>query len=73
MKFEIKNIIVTHNTDRGFRYKIRGWVNEQFCQAYTNDSLVIDYYNDDTEPELHQSAKLICETKLMETYIDGNY
>jgi len=73
MQFEIKNIIVTHNTERGFRYAIRGWVNDQLCIAYTNDSEVFDWCNDDTEPELHQSAKLICETKLMEAYIDGNY
>ena len=73
MQFEIKNIIVTHNTERGFRYAIRGWVNDQLCIAYTNDSEVYDWYNDDTEHELNQSAKLICETKLMEAYIDGNY
>ena len=73
MQFEIKNIIVTHNTEMGFRYAIRGWVNDQLCIAYTNNSLAIDYYNDDTEPELQKSAKLICETKLMEAYIDGNY
>ena len=73
MQFEIKNIIVTHNTERGFRYAIRGWVNDQLCIAYTNDSEVYDWYNDDTEAELHQSAKLVCETKLMEAYIDGNY
>ena len=73
MKFTITNIIVTHTNERGFCYKITGWVNDHFCKAYTNDSLVIDYYNDDTEPELQKSARLICETKLMEAYIDGNY
>lgn len=71
MKFEIRNIIVTHNNERGFRYKIMGWVNDQLCTAYTNDSLVYDWHNDDAEPELHQSAKLVCETKLMEAYLDA--
>ena len=71
MKFTITNIIVTHTNERGFCYKITGWVNDHFCKAYTNDSKVLDWY--ETEAELHQSAKLICETKLMEAYIDGNY
>ena len=71
MQFEIKNIIVTHNTERGFRYAIRGWVNNQLCIAYTNNSKVMDWNK--AEAELHQTAKLICETKLMEAYIDGNY
>ena len=71
MKFDIRNIIVTHNTERGFRYKIQGWVNEQFCKAYTNDSEVYDWYNDEAEPELHKEAVRVCETKLMEAYLDG--
>jgi len=72
MKFEIKNIIVAHNTERGFRYKIMGWVNGDLHTAYTNDSEVFDWYRDDAEPQLHKEAVQVCETKLMEAYIDAN-
>lgn len=72
MKFTIKNIIVTHNTERGFRYKIMGWVNGQLCTAFTNDSEVYDWYANDMEAELHEEAVMLCETKLMQSYVSDN-
>jgi hypothetical protein len=53
-------------------YTIKGIVNNQNVTAHTNDSEVYDWYNDDTELELHNSAILHCEWKLEEAFINEN-
>lgn len=70
MKFDITNITMTYAKRGG--YTIRGVVNGQNVEAHTNDSEVFDWYNDDTEAELHKSAILHCEWKLEEAFLDEN-
>jgi hypothetical protein len=70
MKFDITNITMTYAKSGG--YTIRGIVNGQNVEAHTNDSEVYDWYNDDTEAELHKSALLHCEWKLEEAFLDEN-
>jgi acyl-CoA hydrolase len=70
MKFDITNITMTYAKSGG--YTIRGIVNGQNVTAHTNDSEVFDWYNDDTEAELHKSALLHCEWKLEEAFLDEN-
>jgi hypothetical protein len=70
MKFNITNITMTYAKNGG--YTIRGVVNGQNVKAHTNDSEVFDWYNDDTEPELYNSARLHCEWKLKEAFLDEN-
>ena len=70
MKFDITNITMTYAKSGG--YTIRGVVNGQNVEAHTNDSEVFDWYNDDTEAELHNSARLHCEWKLEEAFLDEN-
>ena len=53
-------------------YTIKGIVNNQNVTAHTNDSEVYDWYNDDTEQELHNSAILHCEWKLEEAFLNEN-
>jgi hypothetical protein len=53
-------------------YIIKGIVNNQNVTAHTNDSEVYDWYNDDTEQELHNSAILHCEWKLEEAFLNEN-
>ena len=70
MKFDITNITMTYAKSGG--YTIRGIVNGQNVETHTNDSEVYDWYNDDTEAELHKSAILHCEWKLEEAFLDEN-
>lgn len=70
MKFDITNITMSHRANGG--YYIKGIVNGISVTAHTNDSEVFDWYNDDTEAELHKSAILHCEWKLEEAFLDEN-
>jgi len=53
-------------------YIIKGIVNNQNVTAHTNDSEVYDWYADDKEAELHEEAVMLCETKLMQSYVSDN-
>lgn len=70
MKFDITNITMSHRANGG--YYIKGIVNGVSVTAQTNDSEVFDWYNDDTELELHKSAILHCEWKLEEAFLNEN-
>ena len=70
MKFDITNITMSHRASGG--YYIKGIVNGVSVTAQTNDSEVFDWYNDDTELELHKSAILHCEWKLEEAFLNEN-
>ena len=67
MKFDITNITMKHRPAGG--YFINGVVNGISVTATPNDSEVYDWYNDDTESELNNSALLHCEWKLEEQYL----
>ena len=67
MKFDITNITMSHRANGG--YHIKGIVNGVSVTATTTDSEVYDWYNDDTEQELHNSALLHCEWKLEEQFL----
>jgi hypothetical protein len=70
MKFDITNITMSHRANGG--YYIKGIVNGVSVTAHTNDSEVFHWYNDDTVAELYNSARLHCEWKLEEAFIDEN-
>lgn len=59
---------MSHRANGG--YHIKGIVNGISVTATTNDSEVFDWYNDDTEAELHIQAINHCEWKLEEAFID---
>jgi len=67
MKFNISNITMKHRPAGG--YFIHGMVNGISVTATTNDSEIYDWYNDDTDLELNNSALLHCEWKLEEQYL----
>ena len=67
MKFDITNITMSHRATGG--YQIKGIVNGISVIANTNDSEAYDWWNDETEQELHTQALLHCEWKLEEQYL----
>ncbi len=67
MKFDITNITMSHRATGG--YQIKGIVNGISVIANTNDSEAFDWWNDESQPELHTQALLHCEWKLEEQYL----
>lgn len=67
MTFTITNITMSHRTFGG--YFIKGIVNGVTITATTEDSEAFDWWNDDSEIELHKQARLHCEWKLEEQFL----
>ena len=67
MKFDITNITMSHRANGG--YQIKGIVNGVSVIANTNDSEAYDWWNDESQEDLHRQALLHCEWKLEEQYL----
>lgn len=70
MEYTIENMEVKRNqTNNGTRYVITGIVNGMPCHYYTNDSLIFDWWNDDSEMDFHLHAVRECRTKLIDSFL----
>lgn len=67
MKFDITNITMSHRANGG--YHIKGIVNGVSVTATTTDSEAYDWWNDESQEDLHTQARLHCEWKLEEQFL----
>ena len=65
---KVKFEVYRHSGRNGMRYVIRSNYRGIEISAYTNDSEIIDWWNDDSDKEKHMDAKRSCYYHIISEY-----